>query len=117
MRQIPETIYFLVWESVYMAPATIIHKSKIYLKHSYLDKEAVIELKIWEIAKGIRFPEGIKYSLFCVEEGKVLVGFDNHHPKGHHLHIQDNEYVYNFNSYENLLEDFYAEIAKFGYYL
>ena len=35
---------------------------------------------------------------------KVL--FDNHHPKGHHYHINDNEFIYNFFDEDNLIDDF-----------
>ena len=42
----------------------------------------VVELKVWRVPKSEGYPEGIKYSFFAVFGKQVLVGYDNHKPKG-----------------------------------
>ena len=66
----------------------------------------MIELKVWELPVSEKYPNGIKYSLFCVnvEDSRVVVGFDNHHPKGHHLHIDDEEQHYFYVDEEKLID-------------
>lgn len=100
-----------------MATATLIYANKILVKHDSLDKEAIIELKIWELPISKKFPDGLKYSLFCVktESKEVIVGIDNHHPKGHHIHFGDIEEVYFFDGVEKLIEDFYSFVRVKGY--
>ena len=57
----------------------------------------------------------IKYSLFLIESGTVLLGFDNHKPKKHHLHIGNTEIEYNFTSMGKLLKDFWKLTSEKGY--
>lgn len=100
-----------------MVTATLIHADKIFIKHDTLDKEAIIELKVWELPISNKYPDGLKYSLFCVEvESKeIIVGIDNHHPKDHHIHFGDVEEIYFFEGVEKLLTDFYSFVGIRGY--
>lgn len=41
---------------------------------------------------------------------EVLVGYDNHHPKGHHRHIGTHKLSYNFQGLEQLKNDFKADL-------
>jgi hypothetical protein len=102
-----------------MAPATIIYYSKFFIKHDHQDDDAVIEIKVWEVFNDIRYPEGVKYSLFCVdlETNEVIVGLDNHFPKGHHVHIDNQELHYFFEGVEKLVDDFYSLLNARGYTL
>jgi len=36
----------------------------------------------------------------------IPILMDNHHPKGHHVHINDKEVEYHFISEDNLISDF-----------
>ncbi len=67
---------------------------------------SIVEMKIWRVSKTAKYPEGYRYSLFLVKEGKVLVGYDNHHPKGHHRHHGDKQEPYLFMNIEKLVHDF-----------
>lgn len=100
-----------------MVKATLIHQNKFFIKHGDLDTEAVVELKIWEVPISLSFPDVAKYSLFCVnrDKGEIVIGFDNHHPKGPHVHFGDIEMSYEYIDNEKLLEDFFIEIRKKGY--
>jgi hypothetical protein len=53
-----------------------------------------------------RAPDAVKYSLYWVKEGEVLVGYDNHYPKGHHRHYGQREEDYEFKDIETLIKDF-----------
>lgn len=53
-----------------------------------------------------------------IHDGQTLVGYDNHHPKGHHRHFGEREEAYSFTDLETLKNDFKAdlevELAKRG---
>ncbi len=61
------------------------------------------------------YPEGIKYSTWFSESGKTIFGFDNHKPKGPHLHIGELEVGYVFRGIEELRNDAEAMIRKAGF--
>lgn len=102
-----------------MVQATIIYRSKITLIQRETLEVAIAELKIWKVAKSSGYPEGLKYSLFCVlkESGYILIGFDNHKPKGHHKHLDEFETVYDFKSVDELIDEFWDEVSKEGFIL
>lgn len=102
--------------TIYMA-ATQIYHSKITLVHIETEQAAIAELKVWRVPIDDNFPEGIKYSLFLVslENKQVIVGFDNHKPKGHHFHHHVSENSYEFESVDKLIDDFWALSEKEGY--
>ncbi len=70
------------------------------------DDGSVIEMKVWEVTPSEKSPDGVKYSLYWVNGEKVFVGYDNHHPKGHHRHYGEREESYEFTTIENLIRDF-----------
>jgi len=55
---------------------------------------------------------GFKYRLVYVCDGKRIVGFDNERGKGDHMHLDGQEYPYEFISLEQLIEDFILEVEK-----
>ena len=85
----------------------------IFHQKSKIHDHYVLELEIFEIEDPVRYPDRIKYSLICLNSKtgqKVL--FDNHHPKGHHLHLDNRERPYHFRSVPTLMADFVALISK-----
>lgn len=79
---------------------------KLSSKKVYVDG-FVVEMKIWEIKNNKNFPNKIKYSLIGIypETGRKIL-MDNHHPKGHHFHVNDDEFSYQFQNLDRLIEDF-----------
>ena len=67
---------------------------------------SIVEIRIWKVPVSERSPSGFRYSLYWVRDGKVIVGYDNHHPKGHHRHYGDREESYEFTTIEKLILDF-----------
>ncbi len=84
-------------------------KSKLLIfKKEITNQGLLIELKVWSIAKSNRYPLGLKYRLVLANPKThyVLLLFDNHWPKGPHVHEGKQEYSYNFINLETLLIDF-----------
>jgi hypothetical protein len=66
-----------------------------------------VELSIYEIGDPVRYPNGVKYGLTCVDlvtSKRVLM--DNHHPKGPHIHLDKLELPYEFRDVPTLINDF-----------
>ena len=82
--------------------------SKLIYKHkAKIQKKYILELSIWKIPDKERYPDGIKYSLICLDintENKIL--FDNHYPKGPHIHINEEEIKYDYVDENKLVDDF-----------
>jgi predicted transcriptional regulator len=73
---------------------------------------AIFEIVIWQVPRTSNYPDGIKYRAWVSEDGKTLFGFDNHKPKGPHLHIGDHEVGYVFRGIAALRFDIEAMIKK-----
>ena len=73
-------------------------------------EDVVVELKVWQVPKSDHYPEGVKYSFFATRSGHVLVGYDNHRPKGHHRHFGGKERPYNFKGFDKLRQDFQTDL-------
>lgn len=99
--------------------ATLIYHSKVRLLHSRTEAVAIAEAKVWKVPKSVHFPEGIKYSLFLAlkETGEIVIGFDNHRPKGHHIHKHGKELSYAFSDVDALVEEFWEIVASEGFLL
>jgi len=84
--------------------ARLVESFKQHVSHN--GKEFVVDIKIWWV-KDKRYQENIKYSLVFIEPSsgkKVLM--DNHHPKTPHIHLDDEEFNYEYKSTDHLVEDF-----------
>jgi hypothetical protein len=97
--------------------AIAVFRRKLVLTHHSSGGVAVAELKVWRVPKSERYPQGIKYSMFLVDwkRGRVLVGFDNHSPKGHHLHVDGREVPYRYRGVRRLVGDFWDRVRRKGY--
>jgi len=77
-----------------------------------LSNGVIVEMKIWDIFEDERYPDGLKYSLYATFDGKILVGYDNHHPKGHHRHLGGIEVSYVFSGLDQLKNDFKSDLER-----
>jgi hypothetical protein len=62
---------------------------------------------VHEVLNSKQYPDALKWGLICndrVSGKKVLM--DNHHPKGPHFHIDDDEFPYEFTDLDELVDDF-----------
>ena len=97
--------------------AVEIFRQKLVLNHEDGKRFAIFEMVIWKIPKTKDYPEGIKYRAWVSEEGETVFGFDNHKPKGPHLHIGETEVGYVFRGMDALRADIEAMIKKEGFIL
>ena len=76
-----------------------------------LNSGLLVERKIWRIPKSHKYPEGVKYRLVLVDPTArvVILLYDNHYPKGPHVHWGQKERPYEYNGLEKLLNDFLQE--------
>jgi hypothetical protein len=79
---------------------------RYYVKNK-LQGRYVVEVSIHEVGKSERYPDGIKYGLICndLRTGEFVL-LDNHHPKGHHMHINGVEETYRYVDDDQLVADF-----------
>jgi hypothetical protein len=85
---------------------------RYYAKNRIRDRY-VVELSIFEVGVSRQYPDGIKYGLICKDlQTSDYVLLDNHHPKGHHAHVNDREFGYQYVSDEQLIEDFQFLVLK-----
>lgn len=66
----------------------------------------VLEIRVWRVSDK-RYPFSLKYSLVFLDrrDGRRVL-MDNHHPKKPHVHLDDDEFEYEFGSMQKLMEDF-----------
>ncbi|MDP2600796.1 MAG: DUF6516 family protein [Deltaproteobacteria bacterium] len=82
--------------------ATLAYWHKARLQGRY-----VLEMEIHKVGKSAKYPDGVKYGLVLVDlqSGKRVL-MDNHHPKGPHIHLSDQEIPYEYVDEEKLIKDF-----------
>ena len=85
------------------------------MNHEDGNRFAIFEIVIWKIPVSKDYPDGIKYRAWVSENGETLFGFDNHKPKGLHLHIGEREVGYVFRGMDALRADIGAMIKKEGF--
>ncbi|MCX5786896.1 MAG: DUF6516 family protein [Elusimicrobia bacterium] len=71
------------------------------------------EWVIWRVPRDDKHPDGVRYRLAFIPSSARLpaVLYDNHHPKGHHRHVSENQTAYTFVDIPTLLEDFGKDVA------
>ncbi len=97
-----------------MKAILLFHEKRILANEKTGDL-AIAELKIWRIPRSQHYPVGRKFSLFLVAGGTILVGVDNHKPKGPHLHLGAEEVPYGYSTDEQLIADFWDMARKAGF--
>lgn len=73
----------------------------------------IVDIKIWQLpGANAERPHGLKYSLFYGRAGERIIGYDNETGKGDHRHSRDLESVYHFVNIEQLMRDFFDDVAR-----
>ena len=84
-------------------------KSKLLVREKWTISNGLVrEITVWDVPVSKLNPEGIRYRMVLVDSlsGEILVLFDNHSPKGHHMHLAGKESPYNFEGLSKLIADF-----------
>ena len=73
----------------------------------------IVELKIHQVGRSTKYPDGVKYGLICndLKTGKKVL-MDNHQPKGHHIHLDEQQLAYEFKDSDRLVDDFKALVLQ-----
>ena len=95
--------------------ASLVFHQKLTLRNATGTRQTIFEMTVWKIPKDKNFPEGIRYRAWLSEDGVTLFGFDNHKPKGPHLHVGDKELGYIFRGYDELIRDIRKMIEQEGF--
>jgi len=88
--------------------AVLVRHEKFIVRRRYL-----IEISVHQVPKSNSYKDGLKWGLICVDRvsGKKVL-MDNHHPKGPHIHINDDELPYDFSGLDKLINDFRQLITE-----
>jgi len=81
-------------------------------EHKHIHKNYIVDIKVFKVPKDEAHPEGFRYSLVLIKDGKRVLGYDNYEGKGHHIHKGDRELDYEFVDEWKLIEDFYNNVKK-----
>lgn len=89
--------------------ARLLIATKLTLGSGYIE-----EVKVWRVPVSERYPEGIRFRLVLVDRrtGDIALLYDNHWPKGAHVHAGGAETRYRFKSVEQLLNDFQEHVGR-----
>jgi hypothetical protein len=86
--------------------------AKLIIRRKWTDERGnLYEIVLWKVERNDRHPEGVLYRLAFIRAGEEApaIIYDNHHPKGHHRHINGREVPYAFVTARRLVSDFLAE--------
>jgi Family of unknown function (DUF6516) len=87
----------------------------VLLREKTTDEQGNIrEIVIWRVEPNPQQPDGIRYRLALILTGEKIpaILYDNHHPKGHHRHIEGVEEPYQFVDVDRLIADFMADVIR-----
>jgi len=93
----------------------VVAKAEVLLREKGTDEQGnLYELVVLRIPATSRHPEGVRYRLAFILAGadRPTVLYDNHHPKGHHRHIEGREEQYGFRDVDRLVQDFLKDIRN-----
>ncbi len=87
----------------------------VFRKKEVYPDGSLTDIRIWQVARQPTFPTGVKYAFYFIgppPERAVIIGYDNHHGKGHHCHAQGEETPVTAPSVSSLLQRFRQEVAE-----
>ncbi len=97
--------YTLPCMVIVITTKVIYHTKKVFNNY-------ITEIKITKVPKSDKFPEGIRYALVLIRNGKRILGYDNEASKGHHKHIYEKEFKYEFTNIYDLIKKFRKEVGE-----
>jgi hypothetical protein len=95
--------------------ARLVLREKRVVWSSSTGKVGIAEIKVWQVPHSAHYPEARKFSLFFTVDGNVLVGIDNHKPKGPHLHYRGGERSLTVTDEGKLLAMFWDLVRQEGF--
>ena len=89
-------------------------RAKLLLNERHvISAVAFVEMVVWRLPSPLEGSRhGFKYRLALVVKGACVLRYDNERGKGDHKHIGGKRILYEFTSFESLLDDFWKEVDK-----
>jgi hypothetical protein len=85
----------------------------VYKDRIKLGDDAFAEMVIWAVPQPVAASaHGYKYRLAYVVAGECVLRYDNETGKGDHKHVRGAEVAYAFTTLEQLIDDFWAAVAR-----
>lgn len=69
-------------------------------------------MRVYEVPVSRFFPDGVKYSLSYIKNGKCVLRYDNEAAKGHHMHAEEKEVKIRFRGIRELRAEFQFQVKK-----
>jgi hypothetical protein len=87
-------------------------KAELLLSERHvLAADVFAELVVWRLPHPARgSAHRLKYRLALIVAGECVMRYDNEAGKGDHRHVGKTESRYEFDSYDVLIEDFWADV-------
>lgn len=84
------------------------------IRHDKITDELgnTVEITLWKVPQTSDKPQGYKYSLVYIVDGKRVIGYDNSERKGDHHHYGDAEEPYGFTTLRQLTDDFLNDVEQ-----
>ena len=90
--------------------AELLQKSRVKLS-----PRRFADIVIWQVPASVPgSTHGFKYRLALVVEGVCALRYDNEAGKGDHKHLGEREVPYGFTTLDQLVDDFWADVATLG---
>jgi hypothetical protein len=88
-------------------------KAELLMRERRVLEVGFIEVIVWRLPEPLSgSTHSFKYRLAYVVEGECVLRYDNESGKGDHRHMGGKEATYVFNSVDQLLDDFLADVAR-----
>lgn len=87
-------------------------KAELLMNERHAVEGGFVETVIWRLPQPLRgSAHDFKYRLAFVVDGVCVLRFDNEAGKGDHKHVRSEEVTYAFVSLDQLVDDFWADVA------
>ncbi|KAB2872611.1 MAG: hypothetical protein F9K36_12230 [Burkholderiaceae bacterium] len=92
-------------------------KAELLMRERRVLEVGFIEVIIWRLPEPVSgSTHSLKYRLAYVVEGECVLRYDNEAGNGDHRHVGSKEAPYVFGSVDELLDDFFADVARWKRY-
>ncbi|MBI4218176.1 MAG: hypothetical protein HY610_03580 [Elusimicrobia bacterium] len=90
-------------------------RAKLLIREKITDEHGDLrEWVVWLVSYSVLYPQGVRYRMAFIPRNhrNPVVLYDNHHPKGHHKHINGKQLDYSYSSVKQLRTDFEMDVEK-----
>ncbi len=90
--------------------------TRIIKRRVIVAADAYAEIVVWQLSRPLEgSTHPFKYRLAYVVAGSCVLRYDNERGKGDHRHVATTELPYRFESPEQLMRDFLADVQRWNH--